>query len=347
MAYPEHLRAFVQLGALFNEFCDSDTIEKNPWLQKLEAAVIQAEQENKWYTQENLRFAMQAWASLLKEDALTSWLAPYSTQAAKTPKRVALVMAGNIPMVGFHDFLSVLLSGHIVVGKLSSNDKVLLPFIREFLIAQAPEFEEKITFTEERLGDFEAAIATGSTNTGRYFDYYFGKYPNIIRKNRNSVAVLTGNETPAQLEALGEDIFRYFGLGCRSVSKLFVPEGYNFDAFYQAQFHWKIVLEHHKYVNNYDYNKAVYLMSENAILDNGFLILKEDPQYASPIATLFYEYYSSGSDLKERLQQDAEAIQCVVADGFIENEIAFGETQSPSLTDYADGVNTLAFLAQL
>ncbi len=347
MAYPEHLRAFVQLGALFNEFCDSDTIEKNPWLQKLEAAVIQAEQENKWYTQENLRFAMQAWASLLKEDALTSWLVPYSTQAAKTPKRVALVMAGNIPMVGFHDFLSVLLSGHIVVGKLSSNDKVLLPFIREFLIAQAPEFEEKITFTEERLGDFEAAIATGSTNTGRYFDYYFGKYPNIIRKNRNSVAVLTGNETPAQLEALGEDIFRYFGLGCRSVSKLFVPEGYNFDAFYQAQFHWKTVLEHHKYVNNYDYNKAVYLMSENAILDNGFLILKEDPQYASPIATLFYEYYSSESDLKERLQQDAEAIQCVVADGFIENEIAFGETQSPSLTDYADGVNTLAFLAQL
>ena len=347
MAYPEHLRAFVQLGSLFNEFCDSDTIEKNPWLQKLQAAVIQAEQENKWYTQENLRFAMQAWASLLKEDALTSWLAPYSTQAAKTPKRVALVMAGNIPMVGFHDFLSVLLSGHIVVGKLSSNDKVLLPFIREFLIAQAPEFEEKITFTEERLGDFEAAIATGSTNTGRYFDYYFGKYPNIIRKNRNSVAVLTGNETPAQLEALGEDIFRYFGLGCRSVSKLFVPEGYNFDAFYQAQFHWKTVLEHHKYVNNYDYNKAVYLMSENAILDNGFLILKEDPQYASPIATLFYEYYSSESDLKERLQQDAEAIQCVVADGFIENEIAFGETQSPSLTDYADGVNTLAFLAQL
>lgn len=347
MAYPEHLRAFVQLGSLFNEFCDSDTIEKNPWLQKLEAAVIQAEQENKWYTQENLRFAMQAWASLLNEDALTSWLAPYSTQAAKTPKRVALVMAGNIPMVGFHDFLSVLLSGHIVVGKLSSNDKVLLPFIREFLIDQAPEFEEKITFTEERLGDFEAAIATGSTNTGRYFDYYFGKYPNIIRKNRNSVAVLTGNETPAQLEALGEDIFRYFGLGCRSVSKLFVPEGYNFDAFYQAQFHWKTVLEHHKYVNNYDYNKAVYLMSENAILDNGFLILKEDPQYASSIATLFYEYYSSESDLKERLQQDAEAIQCVVADGFIENEIAFGETQSPSLTDYADGVNTLAFLAQL
>ena len=210
MAYPEHLRAFVQLGALFNEFCDSDTIEKNPWLQKLEAAVIQAEQENKWYTPENLRYAMQAWASLLNEDALTSWLAPYSTQAAKTPKRVALVMAGNIPMVGFHDFLSVLLSGHIVVGKLSSNDKVLLPFIREFLIAQAPEFEEKITFTEERLGDFEAAIATGSTNTGRYFDYYFGKYPNIIRKNRNSVAVLTGHETPAQLEALGEDIFRYF-----------------------------------------------------------------------------------------------------------------------------------------
>ena len=256
-------------------------------------------------------------------------------------------MAGNIPLVGFHDFLCVILSGNRVLAKLSSNDTVLLPFIGEFLMANDADLKDKIEFTEGKMIGFDAVIATGSNNTGRYFAYYFGQYPHIIRRNRNSVAVLTPDTTETQLEGLGNDVFRYFGLGCRSVSKLFVPKGYSLDALFNALFPWKTVLEHHKYVNNYDYNKAVYLMSDSKILDNGFLILKEDSNYGSPIATLFFEYYDDKEDLAKRLEAEAEAIQCIVSEGFMDSEIPFGQTQSPKLSDYADGIDTMKFLHQL
>jgi len=255
-------------------------------------------------------------------------------------------MAGNIPLVGFHDFLSVLISGNSVLVKLASNDKHFLPLIAKYLEYVEPSFNSKITFTEEKLTNFDAAIATGSNNTARYFDYYFGKYPNIIRKNRNSVAVITGNETENELKGLGEDIFRYFGLGCRSVSKLFVPKNYDFDNLFKAIYEYHDIINYAKYQNNYDYNKAVYLMSEFKLLENGFLMLKEDQSYASPIASLFYEYYDDLNQLTEKLDTDTEQIQCVVSNS-IENAIPFGKTQQPSLTDYADGVDTLAFLAQL
>ena len=256
-------------------------------------------------------------------------------------------MAGNIPLVGFHDFLSVLISGHSVLVKQSSNDKNLLPFLAKYLEYVETTFKGKITFTEEKLTDFDAVIATGSNNTARYFEHYFKGKPSIIRKNRNSVAVLTNNESDKELTNLSNDIFQYFGLGCRSVSKLFVPEGYDFNAFFNGLYNKKEIINNAKYANNYDYNKAVYLMSEFDLLENGFLMIKEDQSYASPIATIFYEYYTDTNKLKEKLKADSEKIQCVVSNNFIDSEIKFGQTQHPQLWDYADGVNTLDFLAKL
>jgi len=260
------------------------------------------------------------------------------------PKLVAIIMAGNIPLVGFHDFLSVLISGHRALVKQSSNDKYLLPYLAKYLEFVEPEFKGIISFTEDKLENFDAVIATGSNNTARYFEYYFKHKPSIIRNNRNSIAVLNGKETLEDIQALSEDIFRYYGLGCRNVSKLFVPKGYNFDLFFQGMYHWHPIIEKTKYANNYDYNKAVYLMSEFDMLENGFLMIKEDASAVSPIATVFYEYYDNPEKLKLKLSQEKDAIQCIVSKGFIENEIAFGHTQKPQLWDYADDVDSIEFL---
>lgn len=346
MAYPQHLEAFVKLGTFFNNFANSITIENDPWLQDFKTCLNQATLQNAWFTPENLNHAIAQWGQALTKSNLTDWLANYNIAQAPKSRTVAIIMAGNIPLVGFHDFLSVLVSGHKVLAKLSSNDQLLLPFIAKFLIDQEATLADKIEFTQERLQGFDAVIATGSNNTGRYFEHYFSKYPHIIRKNRNSVAILTGTESPEALAALGEDIFRYFGLGCRSVSKIFVPENYDFDALFKAVFKWKDLLDHHKYVNNYDYNKAVYLMSELNILDNGFLVLKEDNTYGSPIATLFYEYYQDQETLSQKLEADKEALQCIVGNG-AQATVAFGQTQQPTLKDYADGVDTISFLTSL
>ena len=341
------LQAFVKLGSFLTEYVAKSDSLKSQEFQDFQNVLLKAEIQNSWFTAENLDFAVRQWAKQLTEDKLTHWLSHYKTESGKTPKTVAIIMAGNIPLVGFHDFLCVLLSGNRVLAKLSSNDKLLLPFLTQILVEEVPELKEYIEFTEEKLKDFDAVIATGSNNTSRYFEYYFGKYPNIIRKNRNSIAVLTGNERDEELKALGEDIFRYYGLGCRNVSKLFVPKDYNFDKFFNAMFDFKDIINQHKYANNYDYNKAVYLMSEINILDNGFLLLKEDHGYASPIACLFYEFYEKTELLKEKLAHDKEQIQCIVSQAGNDSEISFGETQAPSLKDYADGVDTIEFLLDL
>jgi hypothetical protein len=344
-----NVEAFVKLGEFLRLFCDftangqvAETTHST-WINKFNEVADSVRHHNGWFTRENVLFAFKQWGIILTRENLETWLASYDLKKNKT-KQVALIMAGNIPLVGFHDFLSVLITGNKAIIKLSSNDTLLIPLIAKYLIDTEPSFKDSITFTEGRLTDFDAVIATGSNNTARYFEYYFGKKPNIIRKNRNSVAVLNGNETNAQLEALGEDIFRYYGLGCRSVSKLFVPKDYDFDKFFKAMFRYRDIVNQTKYANNYDYNKAVYLMSEFKILDNGFLLLKEDKSHASPIASVFYETYDSKATVKERLQKNAEAIQCVVASGFTIAEIPFGRTQSPSLSDYADGIDTVEFL---
>jgi hypothetical protein len=234
-----------------------------------------------------------------------------------------------------------------VLIKQSSNDQKLLPILADYLMSIEPGYKELIEFTDGRFSDFDAVIATGSNNTARYFEYYFAKRPSIIRKNRNSIAVLTGNETPDELQALGDDVFRYFGLGCRNVSKLYVPEAYDFDSFFKTMFPWAELMNNAKYANNYDYNKAVYLMSEFKLLDNGFLILKEDKSFGSPIGTLFYETYSDENFLKITLKENKENLQCIVSKGLLDEEIAFGQTQHPQLWDYADNVDTLKFLQQL
>ena len=306
-----------------------------------------AEQQNSWFTRANVIFAFKSWSEALSKNNVQQWLSQYQLPQTTSPKKILIIMAGNLPLVGFHDLLCVLVAGHKAIVKLSSDDRVLLPYLITQIRTFAPEWEEAVAFTDDKVTEYDAVIATGSDNTARYFEYYFGKKPHIIRKNRHSVAVLTGEETPEELQDLGKDIFLYYGLGCRSVSKLFVPQGYDFDLLFQAIYPYKDIIEEQKYANNYDYNKAVYLMSLYKLLENGFLLLKEDEHYGSPIATLFYEYYTNKEALKKKLATDREKIQCVVGHNFIDGEIPFGQTQTPKLWDYADGVNTLTFLLNL
>lgn len=340
---------FVELGKFLSQFSEDGTSRKATVLHNdlffddFINLIKLSQSHNGWYTPEQVYFSIQSWAKALTEENLDQWLSAYAIGEIK-PKDIALILAGNIPLVGFHDFLSVLITGHSVRVKTSSNDQHLLPFLAKYVIAVAPKFAEKITFVEGKLENFDSVIATGSNNTARYFEYYFKDKPSIIRKSRNSVAVLNGIETKEQLIALGEDIFRYFGLGCRNVSKLFVPKGYSFDAFFEAIFEYQEIIHYEKYANNYDYNKAVFLMSNFKLLDNGFLTLKEDKSHASPISSVFYEFYDDISELQLRLKSESEQIQCVVSDNLIENSISFGQTQQPNLWDYADNVDTISFL---
>lgn len=346
-SFTSTLQAFVKLGSYIRDFCEKYTLSEGDAYQDFRDTVVLAEQQNGWFTQENILYALNQWSQLLTEEHLNHWISKYAVDASRPERTVAIIMAGNIPLVGFHDFLCVLLTGNKVLVKLSSNDKVLLPFLSKFLMVQDPTLRNKIIFVEGKLDYFDAVIATGSNNTSRYFEYYFGKKPNIIRKNRSSVAVLSGNETKEELASLGEDIFRYYGLGCRSVSKLYVPKDYDFDLFFDAIFAYKDMINQTKYANNYDYNKAVYLMSEFKILDNGFLILKEDGNLASPIASLFYSYYNSPTAVLKELEKQKDNLQCVVASEQFGGTVGFGKTQAPKLDNYADGVDTIAFLTAL
>jgi hypothetical protein len=275
-----------------------------------------------------------------------SWLNNYNLKSDIEPQNIGVVMAGNIPLVGFHDFLSILITGHKASIKLSSNDKQLLPYLSRLLIEIEPEFSNFIWFEEDTLKNYDAVIATGSNNTARYFEYYFRNKPHIIRKNRNAVAILTGNETPANYKDLGEDIFRYFGLGCRNVSKLMVPQNYDFTTFFEGISDYKYYVNNNKYANNYDYNKAVFLMSDISFKDNGFLILKEDHFFSTPIGVLNYELYPEENFINNSLKNNIENIQCIVGNHHL-CDVKFGESQHPKLSDYADGVDTIKFLIEL
>jgi hypothetical protein len=351
MNLEERIQSFIKLGNFFKQFKTSkiekleDSENNNLFFDAFNLQINRAYESNGWFTKENVLKAIESWAEALSYENLISWTSNYNFGVK--PKTVALILAGNIPLVGFHDFLSVLISGHKVIAKLSSNDKYFLPLIAKFLEYDNNNFKNRIKFTEEKITQFDAVIATGSNNTSRYFEYYFKNKPNIIRKNRNSVAILTGNETNEELENLGEDIFQYFGLGCRSVSKIFVPKNYNFDLLFNALYKYKNIIAYKKYENNYDYNKTIYLMSQFKILENGFFMLKEDFNYSSPIGTLFYEYYSSLPDLFNKLSEDKDKIQCIVSNIKQSNFINFGQTQHPKLWDYADDVDTLSFLLNI
>jgi len=352
MILEQKKNAFSVLGDFIRQFSTEEFIYNEKVLRNEDffsdfaIAIEQAKNYNGWFTKNQVVFALKAWSEALTDVNLDRWTAAYNFDNEPL-KKVGLILAGNIPLVGFHDVICVLLSGNKALIKTSSNDKILLPLLLKYLISIEPAFESRIEFASDGLSNFDAVIATGSNNTARYFEYYFSKVPNIIRKNRNSVAVLTGEETEEQLKDLGKDIFTFFGLGCRNVSKLFVPKNYDFTRFFEAMFPFSDIINYERYANNYDYNKAVYLMSNFKILDNGFLTIREDASYASPISSVFYEFYESEEQIAKHLQNDADKIQCVVTSLPLQAGVAFGQTQEPNLWDYADNIDSMAFLLQL
>lgn len=295
---------------------------------------------------DNVLLQMEAIGNNLTLEKLSTWLAPYP--AGDSKKTVGLVLAGNLPLVGFHDILCCAIMGFNIRIKASSDDAGLTQLVIDQLIQIEPFFAEKITLVD-KLTDFDLIIATGSNNSARYFEYYFGQKPHIIRKNRNSVAVLTADESTEELIGLGNDIFNYFGLGCRSVSKLYLPKDYPVATFFEAIEQFSPIRNHFKYNNNYDYNKSIYLINKEKHYDNGFLLLKEDTNLSSPLAVVFYEEYTDIKELESKLDSQREGIQCVVSKQRLQissPNFSLGKSQQPSLDDYPDGINTLDFLAQ-
>lgn len=344
MTISERISGFAALGGKIGEVLEGKI--DSPAAERLSGLIETEYQYNGWFTPDNIRHMLRAIAGQLTVPALEKWTSAYGPGASPM-KQVAVIMAGNIPLVGFHDFLCVLLSGNVIVMKTSSDDARLMPALAALLAEAEPRFDAQIRIADGKLENIDAIIATGSNNSSRYFEYYFSKYPHIIRKNRHAAAVLTGKETDEELAALGEDIFRYFGLGCRSVSKLFVPRGYDFARFFEAVFsRGESLMASKKYMNNYDYNKAVYLLNKVALLDNNFLLLKEDMGLGSPASVLFYEFYDDADGLKARLKADASHLQCLAgaAPQGIAPVVALGNTQSPGLADYADNIDTMEFL---
>ena len=318
----------------------------------LKETIRSASRANSWFTEANSIMSIDQWALALSKEKVELWLGKYGEPREKG-MTVGVINAGNIPFVGLHDLLSVVVTGHNYLGKNASDDPYLLPFMADLLIEIDPRLKERIRFVAQLKG-IEAVIATGSNNSARYFEHYFGKYPNIIRKNRNGVAVLNGIETKEQLEMLGKDVFTYFGLGCRNVSKLYVPSDYIFDPFFEAMYSFNEIMNHNQYMNNFEYNNSVLLLKQVPFLQNGFLIIMEDPRIASPISILHYERYSNRQELEKHLLENSENLQCIVAapetlsnPQLKANHVGFGNTQSPELWNYADGVDTVGWLGSL
>ena len=342
------IRAISKLGEILRNEDNYST--KSGGHTEITNTIAQAKNLNPWFVKDNVKYALKSIGDTLTMEKIYQWLELYKEKipSKNSPWTIGVVMAGNIPLVGFHDFLCVIMSGNKFLGKLSSDDTKLLPVLAEMLINLEPEIKEYIDFTKDKLTGFDAIIATGSNNTARYFDYYFGKYPNIIRKNRNGVAVLTGNESPDELKNLGVDIFMYFGMGCRSVSKIYVPEGYDFTVLLNALESFMNVGNHHKYKNNYDYYRSIFLINKVGHYDNGFLLITEDMSYASPPSVIYFEKYQTIESVGLRLKNDRDLIQCIVSNAEISNKTGtFGSAQQPSLWDYADGVDTMEFLVGL
>ena len=334
----KRIDALESLGDYFMNFNENNP-EYFPFVKAIEKATI----ENGWFRREEGIYAVSCWGKALERINIEKWLAPYALEENQSTKTIALVLAGNLPMVGFHDILAVWITGNTALIKCASKDKVLIPFI----IKNNPQLKSMSLFTEEKLENFDAVIATGSNNSARYFDYYFAKYPSLIRKNRNGVAILNGKETKSELENLGRDMLRYFGLGCRNVSKLYLPNGFDLNRIFSGIYPLSNLIKFKKYANNYDYNKAVFLMSEFDFSDNGFFILKEDTAISSPIACAFYEYYDDAAKLRDHMKNQKDKIQCIVTNESYTNAVSFGQTQMPGLSDYADGIDTIEFLRSL
>ncbi|MFP4289271.1 MAG: acyl-CoA reductase [Bacteroidales bacterium] len=350
----QRLNAFIKLGDNIQTVLHSNDpknlseSQKTLWKQIKESAIY-----NPWFTEENVVAALQGIAQMLEKEKIEQWISDYPQnyfQPTK-PKTVAVIMAGNIPLVGFHDMLCVLISGNILLGKLSGQDNHLPVILTEMLIEIEPDFSDFIIMTSETISGFDAVIATGSNNTSRYFEYYFGKYPHIIRKNRSSIAVLNGNETNEALALLAHDVFQYFGLGCRNVSKIFVPKDFNISKLAENWQQYEKLNRHSKYMNNYDYQKAIMLVNKIPHLDTGFALLTENPSLSSPLSVIHYEYYDNMSLLQKQIKQLKDQLQCISTTmQNLTQEVPLvehGKTQIPGPSDYADGVDTLNFLFSL
>ncbi len=331
----DRIRAWATVGHII----------KNLSVQEKARLIEGTKAENSWFTEESIEYALQGIARYLDADKLRGWTKSLP-DVNHTPRKIGVVMAGNIPLVGFHDMLTVLISGHRMLAKLSAKDTFMMQYVAGLLHEIEPRFKE-YTYFEEKLKDIEAIIATGSDNSAKYFEYYFANIPHVIRKNRSSCAILQGNESAEDLQTLGRDMFLYFGLGCRNVSKLYVPENYPFSPLLDALAGYDRLLLHHKYSNNYDYNKSIYLVNGEPHYDTGFALFRDNAALVSPISVIYYESYKDQQDLNNKLDQYRDKIQCVVSrKGWYPDSYPFGKAQEPELWDYADGVNTLAFIQQ-
>jgi len=335
----KQIEALIKLGLHLKEF---DRL--NPKYTKLQTIIEQSVNKNAWFNQENIENVFRIWSETLEKDKILDWVSRYKFESKKN-KTVAIILAGNIPMVGLHDLICVWVCGLKSFVRCSSKDDLLLPYMTDFLESQIGK--EYFTYQKKIIRNFDAVIATGSNNSARYFDYYFKKYPNIIRKNRNGVAVLSGKESVEDLNKLCDDILQYFGLGCRNISKIYIPIGFDLDKILKSLSSHESVINNFKYLNNYNYHKTILLLNNEPFKDNGFLILKENKQIAAPIACLHYEYYKEIEELRKELSKNVDFIQCIVSDLKFKNAIPFGESQKPSLFQYADEIDTLEFLIDL
>ena len=338
MKLEERVSAFASLGKELRELIDSDN-------DSVLSEIVNCQHfKNAWFTSENVLLALSSIAESLTDESIKKWLSKYPELSnEKEAKTIGVIMAGNIPLVGFHDFMCSLITGNRIIAKTSSKDSDLIVYIAKMLCKINSEFDKLINFTQDSLSGFDAVIATGSNNTSRYFEYYFGKYPNIIRKNRNSIAIIDGDESDCELISLGSDIFSYFGLGCRNVAKIYVPAGYELSKLMDNWSVYANVINNSKYANNYDFYKAVFLVNRDKFFDSGYLLLKEESAISSPVSVLYYEYYDSKTELKTGIETHINNIQCIVS----KTDIPFGKSQKPCLWDYADGIDTIDFLLKI
>lgn len=338
MDLKERIESFSQLGEILRNLI---TGRENKFSEQFSELLNIQHLRNEWFTPDNVRNALDAIASVLTYENLVKWTSGYPGLTMRNnPLKVGVIMAGNLPLVGFHDYISVLISGNNLLAKTSSKDPEMIILVNDILCDINPNFKDRVQFTDGTISGFDVVIATGSNNSARYFEYYFGKYPNIIRKNRNSIAIIKGDETDIEIEALGSDIFSYFGLGCRNVSKVYLPEGYNIDVLTKQWERFSDIIQNAKYANNYDFNKAVYIVNKEKFIDTGHLLLVEDKRLFSPVAVLHYEYYKSSEDVIREAEILKENIQCIIG----RDHIPFGKGQHPELWDYSDGVDTIQFL---
>ncbi len=322
---------------LLIELGDNMQSNETDWQNAKEMAAI----KNGWFIPNFIEIAVKnITEQFLQQNILENFINQYQTTET-IPKKVGIVMAGNIPLVGFHDFLCVFLSGHIAVVKLSEKDEILFTHLYKKLISINTELENYVKI-QPMLKNCDAYIATGSNNTARYFEQYFGKYPNIIRKNKTSVAILTGQETTTQLEALATDVHLFFGLGCRNVTKIYVPNKYDFVPMLNAFRKYNYFADHHKFKNNYDYNLAIHILNNSYYMTNDSILLIEDERLFSPISQLHYSYYNNIQEVQLQLNSNTD-VQCIIGNG----NILFGKAQQPSIVQFADGINTMEFLQKL